>query len=78
MNKLLLAKRVITCDEKLVIDKMIGIKQMTKLLDIIMKSVKLNQTTKFQSFLEAMKESNDILLNEFAQKFEKSGKRIIS
>ena len=74
MNNQLLAKSVLTCDEKLVIDKETGTKQMSKVLDIIIRSLKLNQITKFEGFLEAMEESDDIALKETAKGLKPPGK----
>ena len=78
MNNQLRAKSVITCDEKLVIDKEIGTKQMSKVLDIIIQSLKLNQITKFEGFLEAMEESDDTALKETAKQLKTLGKWDIS
>ena len=78
MNNQLLAKSVLTCDEKLVIDREIGTKQMSKVLDIIIRSLKLNQITKFEGFLEAMEESDDTALKETAKKLKALGKWDIS
>ena len=78
MNIQLLAKRVITIDEKLIIDKETGTRQMSKVLDIIIISLKLKQITKFEGFLEAMEESDDILLKETAKKLKPPGKWDIS
>ena len=78
MNIQLLAKSVITYDEKLIIDKETGTKQMSKVLDIIINSLKLNQITKFEGFLEAMEESDDTALRETAKKLKPLGKWDIS
>ena len=78
MNIQLLAKSVITSDEKLIIDKETGTKQMSKVLDIIIKSLNVNQITKFEGFLEAMEESDDIALKETAKKLKPPGKWDIS
>ena len=59
MSKILLAKKVITDQENLEIARaeLIGISKMEQVLEIIIKSLKSNDTTKFKAFIEAMQES---------------------
>ena len=64
MKNLLFARGVITRHEKVVIDNMVGTEKMAKVLDIVMISLKLKQTSKYESFLEAMEESDDMSLKE--------------
>ena len=68
MHKQLFAEGVITTDEKLEIGNKIGTEQMEKLLDIILTSLNLKQTTKYLGFLKAMKESEDITLQQTAER----------
>ena len=67
MNGSLYAKDVITQQEKLEIQQLIGKSQMEKVLDIVIASLNVNQTAKYISFLVAMENSEDRTLKEIAQ-----------
>ena len=68
MDNQLFAKDVITLDEKLQIESKIGTEKMAKLLNIIIASLRLKQTTKYLGFLKAMEESKDITLKQTAKR----------
>ena len=67
MSRNLFAKKVITSQEKLEIEGLIGLKQMEKVTDIIILSLNCNDTTKYKGFLEAMEESDDSVLEKKAK-----------
>ena len=68
MESLLYSKEVITTDEKNIIFLQIGCKKMDYLLArIIIPSLKGKYSEKYKLFLEAMKESEDIDLNNTAK-----------
>ena len=67
MSGKLYAKDVITNQEKLEINNLIGKRQMERLLDIIIQSLHCNNTTKYKGFLKAMEESDDVLLRNKAK-----------
>ena len=67
MSGNLFAKKVITSQEKLEIEGLIGLKQMEKVTDIIILSLNCNDTTKYKGFLEAMEESDDLVLEKKAK-----------
>ena len=73
MSKILLAKQVITDQEKLEIAQaeLIGISKMEQVLDIVIKSLKSNDTTKYKAFIEAMEESSDVTLQNKAKELGK-------
>ena len=71
MDGSLYAKNVITRQEKEEIDKLIGKKQMEKVLDIIILSLNSNYTAKYKGFLEALEESEDSLLRDKAKELSK-------
>ena len=75
MSGKLYAKDVITNQEKLEINNLIGKRQMERVLDIIIQSLKCNDTAKYKGFLKAMEESDDLLLRN---KAEKLGKWIVT
>ena len=77
MKELLYAKNVITYQEKLCVDKKTGTDQMASLLHILITSLNLGQTGKFQGFLEAMKESGDLDLIETAKRLTESGRQSV-
>ena len=62
MKGKLFSKDVITFDEIVQIDAMVGQAQMQKLLQIVLTSLGNNQAAKYKGFLQAMEESDDILL----------------
>ena len=67
MSGSLFANDVITRQEKLEIDRMVGKSQMERVLDIVIASLKVNQTTKYKGFLVAMENSEDALLKAIAR-----------
>ena len=67
----LFAKNVITNQEKLEIEKLIGKKQMEKVLDIIILSLNSNDAAKYKGFLKALNESDDLLLCNKAKELSK-------
>ena len=72
MKTLLIAKDVIADQEMRTIDRQIGHQKMTDLLvDIIIPSLKINNSEKYKGFLEAMEESDDSDLKCMAKKFGK-------
>ena len=71
MKNQLFAYEVITRQEMIEIDSLIGSAQMQKVLDILSVSLGANQTTKYKGFLQAMEESEDILLNDKAKELGK-------
>lgn len=62
----LYAKNVITREEKQFISTLVGNKKMEYLLDVLILSLKHGICSKFKGFLEAMEESDDILLKNTA------------
>ena len=68
MDNQLFAKDVITLDEKLQMEGKFGTEKMAKLLNIIITSLRLKQTTKYLGFLKAMEESEDITLKQTAKR----------
>ena len=62
MKGKLFSKDVITFDEIVQIDALSGQTQMQKLLQIVLTSLRNNQAAKYKGFLQAMEESDDILL----------------
>ena len=72
MKTLLIAKGVIADQEMRIIDVKIGHQKMTVLLvDIIIPSLKVNNSEKYKGFLEAMEESDDSDVKCMAKKFGK-------
>ena len=67
MRLQLVAKDVITYQEKKTIDQLIGEDQMAEVLDIVQVSLKNKLTTKFKGFLQAMEDSGDKLLGQTAR-----------
>ena len=72
MKGKLYAYDVITRDERIKIDSLIGSAQMQMVLDILLVSLGVNQTTKYKGFLQAMEESEDTLLQVKAKELGKS------
>ena len=62
MKGKLFSKDVITMDEIKQIDAKVGEAQMQRLLEIVLNSLKHKQAVKYKGFLQAMEESDDILL----------------
>ena len=75
MSGSLFANDVITQQEKLEIDQLIGKSRMERVLRIVIASLKGNETAKYKGFLFAMEKSEDIMLNKAAQEL---GEWIIS
>ena len=73
MSANLFANNVITIQEKLEVEKVTGAKQMEKILDIIIQSLSCKVTAKYNGFLKAMVENDDIVLHN---KVRELGKRI--
>ena len=72
MQNLLYAKRVITHDEKENLNNMTNDdEKMSKLTDILIKSLNQKITKKYKGFLESMEESEDILLEKMAESLGK-------
>ena len=67
MSGCLFSYEVVTQQEKLEIDQLVGKLQMEKVLHIVIASLKANKTTKYKGFLVAMKNSEDALLNVIAK-----------
>ena len=67
----LYAKDVITNQEKLEIDKLVGKKQMEKVLDIIILSLSSNDAEKYKGFLKVLEKSDDLLLRNKAKELSK-------
>ena len=67
MQGLLYAKKVITREEKKCIKTLVGSEKMECLLDVVIRSLKHNHCHKFKGFLEAMEESEDMLLKKTAK-----------
>ena len=68
MKDLLFAKRVITNDERKMIDDRVGEEKMMYLIiDIIIPSLELYNYMKYKRFLEAMEQSDDIDLKSTAE-----------
>ena len=68
MRNTLYAKGVITLYEKQKLDKMINTEQMGELVDILIASLKSKTTKKYKGFLEAMEESDNVVLPPMAKK----------
>lgn len=68
----LYAKEVISAQEKQEIDHLIGTKQMQRVLDNVIVSLNSFNTVKYKGLLEAMEESEDILLKNKADELGKS------
>ena len=68
---------VITRQEKQEIEHLIGNKQIEKVLDIVMDSLKANQRAKYRGFLLAMENSDDILLKQKAAELGKCTKHFL-
>ena len=71
MKNLLYSKKVITTDQKQDIEIKKGRAKMELLLDIIILSLKAENSIKYEGFLEAMEESEDIDLKEAANRLRK-------
>ena len=70
MRSSLFSKEVITMIEKEELDKvMTGQEQMGKVIDIIISSLKTEQTVKYKRFLEVMESNEDIVLNWIAKRY---------
>ena len=67
MEGRLYAKKVITHEEKICIKTLVGSEKMECLLDVVIRSLKHNHCHKFKGFLEAMEESDDMLLIKTAK-----------
>lgn len=67
MSGNLFAKSVITIQEKQEIERLVGRKQMEKVVDIVILSLNSSVTAKYKGFLEAMEESDDLLLQRKAK-----------
>ena len=67
MSGSLFSNDVITFQQKLEVDKMIGEKQMEKVLDILIQSLYCGNITKYMGFLKAMKENDDLDLQSKAK-----------
>ena len=67
MSGSLYANNVITQQEKLEIDRLVGKSQMERVLDIVIASLKANQTAKYKGFLLTMESNEDGTLNAKAQ-----------
>ena len=78
MESQLFAKSVITYNEKQQIrSKVTNTKKMTELLDIIISSLNAGSTIKYISFLKAMEESDDPVLQQTAKRLGKYIRRLI-
>ena len=72
MKTLLIEKRVITNQQRKIIDDKIGEDQMIYIIaDIIIPSLKVNNSKKYNGLLEAMEESDDTDLQAMAKKLSK-------
>jgi len=71
MESCLYAKKVITREEKKCIKTLVGCDKMEFLLDVVIRSLKHDHSHKFKGFLEAMEESEDILLRRTAKNLGK-------
>ena len=71
MKNLLYSKKVITTDQKHEINSKIGEVKMEMLLDIVISSLKLKLSEKYEGFLEAMEQSEDTDLKEVANRLRK-------
>ena len=71
MKGKLYAYDVITRDEKTEIDRLIGVNQMQRVLNIVSISLDGKQPAKYKGFLQAMEESEDILLKAKAKELGK-------
>ena len=72
MNRHLLAKGVITDDEKEEFDnRTINSQQMDRVISIVRNSLKLNHTMKFKGFLEALEQCGDLTSKEIARQLGK-------
>ena len=67
MSGSLFANGVITQQEKLEIDRLVGKLQMERVLHIVIASLQVNQTAKYNGFLVAMENSQDALLKAVPQ-----------
>ena len=67
MESRLYAKKVITDEEKRYIKTLVGSEKMEQLLDVVIRSLRHNHCHKFKGFLEAMEESEDMLLRKTAK-----------
>ena len=67
MEARLYAKTVITDAEKTYIKTLVGNEKMEHLLDVVIRSLKHDHCHKFRGFLEAMEESDDVLLRKTAK-----------
>ena len=67
MSAQLFSKNVITIQEKLEIERLVGRKQMEKVVDIVILSLNSNVTAKYKGFLEAMEENDDFVLQNKAK-----------
>ena len=63
MSASLFANHVITNQERMEIEKLIGTKQMERVLDILIQSLKCKVTTKYKGLLKAMEKNDDIVLH---------------
>ena len=71
MSSSLYANDVITRQEKLEIDRLVGKSQVERVLDIVIASLEANLTVKYKGFLLAMESSEDKTLNAKAQELGK-------
>ena len=71
MKGKLFSKDVITFDEIVQIDALVGQAQMQKLFHIVLTSLSNSQAAKYKGFLQAMEESDDILLQMKAKELGK-------
>ena len=67
MSGSLFANDVITQQEKLEIDQLVGKSQMERVLDIVIASLKVDKTAKYEGFIVAMGNSEDTLLKAIAK-----------
>ena len=67
MSGCLFSYEVITQQEKIEIDQLVGKSQMERVLHIVIASLKANKTAKYKGFLVAMENSEDALLNVIAK-----------
>ena len=67
MEGRLYAKKVITDEEKVYIKTLVGSEKMEHLLDAVIRSLKHNHSHKFKGFIEAMEESDYMLLRNTAK-----------
>ena len=62
MSASLFANHVITNQEKMEIETLIGTKQMERVLDILIQSLNCKVTTKYMGLLKAMEKNDDVTL----------------